>query len=248
MSFELLKYGTAFLTPPLFHPRINAMKPVLSRPPLLLALIVFCLFIPSAGAVIIYSGLVGQSVTGVPNSDQKITINITGDLGSSVDDFTLSVFMNGATVIGSNFAGATSQVALVRPSGADPFVTRFSFGDPFPISPISGSGTLTLWNTQPSSEGGNFVDTLGYAAMISPTLRGWVLLDVQHHDRATAPFPRITVVDYAYTTSQTEAISMGQRFSVPDYPTVLTLMVELAATVVLALFCRRSERACHSSA
>jgi hypothetical protein len=65
-----------------------------------------------ANATLIYSGIRDITLTGQPNSNRSLTIDIAGKNGDSSDDLTLAIFLSATASIGSNFAGASSGVVL----------------------------------------------------------------------------------------------------------------------------------------
>lgn len=192
------------------------------------------------GATIIYSGESNISLAGQPDSVQRLVIDIAGKTGDISDDLTLSILMNAGGTLGENFAGASSGVALASSPESFPFVSALGFSDPFPTSAIFGSGSLLLWQFGSNLDEGFFKNTTGYAAMlinsnqdISQQLFGWVQLSVSNYNSLSSPFPTIKVVDWAYSNTPGELISIGQRSSVPEGgPSVLGL-IAIAGTLWL---------------
>jgi hypothetical protein len=179
-----------------------------------------------ANATLIYSGIRDITLTAQPNSNRSLTIDIAGKNGDSSDDLTLAIFLSATASIGSNFAGASSGVVL---ASSVPVVLNLGLADPFPVNAVFGSGSFSLWNfqnpgTTDQLDLGEFKDTTGYAAMLINSNRdasqqtlGWVQLATDHTKGLAAPYPTIRVIDWAYSDTPGELISMGQRpTSVPD--------------------------------
>jgi hypothetical protein len=183
----------------------------------------FASMIQITGATIIYSGEQNISLTGQPDSTQKLVIDIAGETNDISDDLTLSISLVAFNSVGANEAGAFSGVALGSSAGSFPLISPLSVSDPFPTNAIFGSGSLLLWQFGTTQDIGLFRNTTGYAAMLinlnqdpSQYLQGWVQLSTSNYSSLAAPFPAIKVVDWAFSDTPGESILIGQRSNVPE--------------------------------
>ncbi len=158
------------------------------------------------GADVIYSGLQNIVLEGVPGTQQTLSVNVAGG-STSWDRMQLSVSGTGQGG-GTNDIGAGAEVALASSAAIFPRITRFDYGEPFPVDPIFGSGSEILWGFGYGPADGSF-----YAAMMlgtfgtGPEYVGWIQLLVENSSTLSA---RITVIDWAYSNQVGEAIAMGQ--------------------------------------
>jgi hypothetical protein len=171
-------------------------------------------------ADIIYSGIQDIVIQGGTQTIELAGVNASWDtisLGSSV-------LGGGDNIIPS------AEVALASDAADFPDVTRFNFGDPFPTSPIFGSGTEIISGPPPYPGDGDF-----YSAMLfgtfkgGPMYTGWIQLDVQN---TGSPDASITAIDWAYSDVVGQPISMGE---VPE-PRGLAYLIFL----VLPMLSRRA--------
>jgi hypothetical protein len=178
---------------------------------------------------IIYSGPQNLLLQGVPNTSQSLTINLAGNL-AGWDTLQLSIGANSIASVGTNDIFAGAGVALASTASGFPAVTEFNLGDPYPSSPLFGSGSEVLWG---NGIAGGFTDGAGYAATRfgtqggGPAFSGWIHLRIQN---SALPTASLTVIDWAYSDQVGQAISMGQ---IPE-PSTLSLLVFglIAGTVI----------------
>lgn len=150
---------------------------------------------------ITYSGLRNISLQGVDGTSQTLTLNLAGDT-ASWDTFNLGIYLPGGAA-NNVFAGA--EVALASTAGTFPLITRLNYGDPYPVSPLFGSGSETLWGFGTGPADGDFyAATLFSTFGTGPAYAGWIHLKVSNSATAS---PAITVVDWAYSD---RPIAMGQ--------------------------------------
>ncbi len=180
---------------------------------------------------ITYSGLQNVSLQGVPGTTQVLTINLVGDPGSW-DSLNLGISSTtDGSGGGTNNIFASAEVALASSSGGFPLITRFQYGDPYPSSPVFGSGSEILWGFGTGPADGDFFAAVAFSTFgTGPAYSGWIHLRVSNSSTSS---PTITVIDWA---SSDQPIAMGQRgksttLSSSASPAVLGQRVTLTATV-----------------
>jgi hypothetical protein len=199
-------------------------------PVLFFALIV--LGAPAFGSAV-YSGVQDLVLQGTPSSDVLLDIELAGVAASwDTIQFEIDAVSNSST--GANDVVAAAGVALASTTDF-PFVAELNLGDPFPSSPVYGSGGKLLWE---SGVSGGFTNGSGYAAMLfstqggGPAYSGWIHLQVANAGTATAS---LTVIDWAYSDVPGQTLAMGQA---PE-PSALVLV---ALGLLGLLICMRRDR------
>jgi hypothetical protein len=175
-----------------------------------LPLVVFWIGISATPAFgnITYSGPQNISLQGVPDTTQVLTIHLAGDSGSW-DALNLSVSTTldagGGGGGGANNIFAGAEVAMTSSSGGFPLITRFNYGDPYPASPLFGSGSEILWGFGTGPADGDFFAAVVFGTFgTGPAYLGWVHLSVSNSATSS---PTVTVIDWAYSD---QPIAMGQ--------------------------------------
>ncbi len=173
--------------------------------------VLFCALIllgaPAYGSAV-YSGVQDLVLQGSPSSDVLLDIELAGVAASwDTIQFEIDAVSNSST--GANDVVAGAGVALASTTDF-PFVAELSLGDPFPSSPVYGSGGKPLWE---SGVSGGFTNGSGYAAMLfstqggGPAYSGWIHLQLANSGSATAS---LTVIDWAYSDVPGQTVTIGQ--------------------------------------
>jgi len=176
---------------------------------------------------IIYSGL--QNVV---LQNQNTTLDLAGSPGTW-DNLQLSI--EGAAG-GSNDIHAGAEVALASSSSSFPLVTRLGLGDPYPSSPLFGSGSEILWGFGTGPADGEFFAATKFATFgTGPAYLGWIHFNVQNSATSNAS---LTVIDWAYSDVAGQTLAMG-AVPEPSYSLLIGLMLLL---VILFRTARRNHR------
>jgi len=160
---------------------------------------------PASGDLI-YSGLQNILLQGVPNSVQTLTLDLASDAGTW-DNLQLEISEIGLGG-GTNTIYPGAEVALASTPGSFPLVTRFTLGDPFPSTPLFGSGGETLWGFGTGPADGSFYSATRFGNFGGgPKYLGWVHLNVQN---SSTDHAAITVIDWAYSDVVGQTVAIGE--------------------------------------
>jgi len=156
---------------------------------------------------IVYSGVQNMPLQGVAGTNQFWNIFLAGD-PAAWDTLNLEIAQL-ASGGGANNIFPGAQVALASTLATFPVVTRFNSGDPFPSSPVFGSGSEILWGFGTAQTDGDFFAAMKLGTFGGgPQFTGWIHLKVQNSSNSCAA---ITVVDWAYSDQVGQTIAMGQK-------------------------------------
>ena len=135
---------------------------------------------------------------------------------------------------GTNDIYAGAEVALASATGSFPVITRLNYGDPYPSSPVFGSGSEVLWGFGFGLGDGDFYTASEFGTFGGgPALLGWVHLSVEN----SSSIAKITVIDWAYSDVAGETVAMGQ---IPEPATLLMVASALAIGFLLRFVQHRS--------
>jgi hypothetical protein len=183
------------------------------KPSNLFALTILAVSTTSAlASTITYSGIQNIVLNGVPNTTQSYNILL---LGSAAPTDTLRLQITDNPGFGNPYTASdlmlpgTSEVALLF--GSYPTALALHLGDPYPTSPLYGSGSIIIYDVTyyplKSSD--------AYYPLISETsnLSGWIHLLFNNTNSSNES---ITVVDWAVTTDPNLRLAMGQGAAAPE--------------------------------